>query len=85
MWAQLWTFIFRAVLYVAQGELALEEFMRQVKDYWTSFVVELVNYQQKTRLIKVSAGGGLGVLRSQHESASSFRDGTICSTNSRST
>jgi hypothetical protein len=65
MWAQLWTFIFRAVLYVAQGELALEEFMRQVKDYWTSFVVELVNYQQKTRLIKVIAGRGLGVLRSQ--------------------
>lgn len=42
----------KEVLTVAQGELGLEEFMRQVKEYWTDFIVQLVNYQQKTKLIK---------------------------------
>lgn len=44
--------IIKKILLVAQGELALEEFMKQVKNYWTSYVVELVNYQQKTKLVK---------------------------------
>lgn len=36
----------------AQGELALEEFLRQVREYWQSFNLELVNYQSKCRLIR---------------------------------
>lgn len=44
--------IIREILLVAQGELALEEFMKLVKDHWTNYVVELVNYQQKTKLIR---------------------------------
>ncbi|KHJ76588.1 dynein heavy chain, region 2, partial [Oesophagostomum dentatum] len=42
----------KQILLVAQGELALEEFLKQMKDYWQSYDVELVNYQNKTRLIK---------------------------------
>uniref|UniRef100_A0A915D7E3 AAA+ ATPase domain-containing protein n=1 Tax=Ditylenchus dipsaci TaxID=166011 RepID=A0A915D7E3_9BILA len=44
--------VIRQVLLIAQGEMALEEFMKQVKDYWTNFIIELVNYQQKTKLIR---------------------------------
>uniref|UniRef100_A0AC35TT30 DHC_N1 domain-containing protein n=1 Tax=Rhabditophanes sp. KR3021 TaxID=114890 RepID=A0AC35TT30_9BILA len=44
--------VIRQVLLVAQGEMALEEFLRQVREYWQSYEVELVNYQNKTRLIK---------------------------------
>uniref|UniRef100_A0AC34GH17 Dynein heavy chain linker domain-containing protein n=1 Tax=Panagrolaimus sp. ES5 TaxID=591445 RepID=A0AC34GH17_9BILA len=42
----------KQVLLVAQGELALEEFLKQVREYWQNFEVELVNYQNKTRLIR---------------------------------
>jgi dynein heavy chain 1 len=44
--------IFKDVLVVAQGEMALEEFLRQVRDYWQAYSLELINYQNKTRLIK---------------------------------
>lgn len=36
----------------AQGEMALEEFMRQVKETWTNYSLEMVNYQNLTRLVK---------------------------------
>ncbi|KAF8367390.1 dhc-1 [Pristionchus pacificus] len=42
----------KQILLVAQGELALEEFLKQMREYWQSYEVELVNYQNKTRLIK---------------------------------
>ncbi|CAI4230233.1 unnamed protein product [Auanema sp. JU1783] len=42
----------KQILLVAQGELALEEFLKQMRDFWQTYEVELVNYQQKTRLIK---------------------------------
>ncbi|VDK17416.1 unnamed protein product [Anisakis simplex] len=42
----------KQVLLVAQGELALEEFLKQVREYWQSFEVDLVNYQNKTKLIR---------------------------------
>ncbi len=35
-----------------QGENALEEFLRIVREEWTAYQLELVNYQNKTRLIK---------------------------------
>ncbi|KAJ3032718.1 hypothetical protein HDV00_007194 [Rhizophlyctis rosea] len=42
----------REVITVAQGEMALEEFLKQVKETWSSYGIELVNYQNKCRLIK---------------------------------
>lgn len=40
------------VILIAQGELALEEFLKQVKEAWTNYELELINYQNKTKLIK---------------------------------
>ncbi|KAI8818344.1 dynein heavy chain [Fimicolochytrium jonesii] len=42
----------RDVLTVAQGEMALEVFLNQVKETWSAFELELVAYQNKYRLIK---------------------------------
>ncbi|KAI0242051.1 dynein heavy chain [Massospora cicadina] len=42
----------REVITTAQGEMALEEFLRQVRETWSNFTLELVNYQNKCRLIK---------------------------------
>ncbi|KAK3828336.1 MAG: dynein heavy chain [Benniella sp.] len=42
----------REVIVVATGEMALEEFLKQVRETWTSYVLELVNYQNKCRLIR---------------------------------
>eukprot|EP01134_Creolimax_fragrantissima_P000215 CFRG0215T1 len=44
--------VVREVLTIAQGEMGLEEFLRMVKDTWNGFEIELVNYQNKTRLAK---------------------------------
>ena len=32
--------------------MALEEYIRQVKETWTSYTLDLVNYQNKCRLIR---------------------------------
>ncbi|KAG0004346.1 hypothetical protein BGZ79_009578 [Entomortierella chlamydospora] len=42
----------RDIIVVAQGEMALEEFLKQVRETWTNYVLELVNYQNKCRLIR---------------------------------
>ncbi|KAJ3176317.1 hypothetical protein HDU87_005359 [Geranomyces variabilis] len=42
----------REILTVAQGEMALEEFLKQVKETWTNYSLELVVYQNKCRLIR---------------------------------
>ncbi|CAH1756141.1 13650_t:CDS:10 [Entrophospora sp. SA101] len=44
--------IIKDIVTQASGELALEEFLKQVKETWTSYILELVNYQNKCRLIK---------------------------------
>jgi len=44
--------VIRDIVTQASGEMALEEFLKQVKETWTSYVLELVNYQNKCRLIK---------------------------------
>ncbi|KAI9501195.1 dynein heavy chain [Coemansia spiralis] len=44
--------IIRDVIIVAQGEMALEEFLGQIRETWTGYVLELVPYQNKCRLIK---------------------------------
>ncbi|EFX05210.1 dynein heavy chain [Grosmannia clavigera kw1407] len=44
--------IIRDIVAQAQGEMALEEFLKQVRETWTSYSLELVNYQNKCRLIR---------------------------------
>lgn len=36
----------------AQGEMALEEFLKQVRETWQNYALEMVNYQNKCRLIR---------------------------------
>jgi len=44
--------IIRDVIVQAQGEMALEEFLKQVRETWQNYDLELVNYQNKCRLIR---------------------------------
>jgi dynein heavy chain 1 len=44
--------ILRDVIIVAQGEMALEEFLKQVRESWQNYELELINYQNKCKLIK---------------------------------
>ena len=41
-----------AVMLEAQGEMALEKFLQQTEEEWDTAELELVNYQNKTKLIK---------------------------------
>ena len=40
------------VILVAQGEMALEEFLKQVKETWQTYELDMINYQNKCRLIR---------------------------------
>ena len=42
----------RDIIAQAQGELALEEFLKQVRETWTNYSLDLVNYQNKCRLVR---------------------------------
>ena len=44
--------LIQEVVVQAQGEMALEEFLKQVRETWTSFSLDLTNYQNKCRLIR---------------------------------
>ncbi|XP_073494500.1 cytoplasmic dynein 1 heavy chain 1 isoform X2 [Phyllobates terribilis] len=44
--------IVKDVLLVAQGEMALEEFLKQIREVWNAYELDLVNYQNKCRLIR---------------------------------
>lgn len=44
--------LFKEVVAQAQGEMALEEFLRSVREFWQTFQLDLVTYQNKTRLIR---------------------------------
>ena len=44
--------IVKDIIAQAQGEMALEEFLKQVRETWTGYALELVNYQNKCRLIR---------------------------------
>lgn len=44
--------LIKEVVLQAQGEMALEEFIKQVKETWTSYGLDLINYQNKCRLIR---------------------------------
>uniref|UniRef100_A0A183BLW5 Dynein heavy chain, cytoplasmic n=2 Tax=Globodera pallida TaxID=36090 RepID=A0A183BLW5_GLOPA len=40
------------IMIVANGERVLEDYLRQVKEFWTDYTMDLINYQQKTKLIR---------------------------------
>ncbi|XP_045484392.1 dynein heavy chain, cytoplasmic isoform X1 [Pieris rapae] len=42
----------RDVVSVAQGEMALEEFLKQVRESWQSYELDLINYQNKCKIIR---------------------------------
>ncbi|KAI5805001.1 dynein heavy chain, N-terminal region 1-domain-containing protein [Geopyxis carbonaria] len=44
--------VIRDIIAQAQGEMALEEFLKQVRETWTSYALDLVGYQNKCRLIR---------------------------------
>ena len=44
--------IIRDIITQAQGEMALEEFLRSVRETWQNYSLDLVNYQNKCRLIR---------------------------------
>ncbi|XP_005182290.1 dynein heavy chain, cytoplasmic isoform X3 [Musca domestica] len=44
--------IVKDIMRVAQGEMALEEFLKQVRDTWQSYELDLINYQNKCRIIR---------------------------------
>ena len=44
--------VIRDVIAQAQGEMALEEFVRSVREHWQNYALDLVNYQNKCRLIR---------------------------------
>ncbi|EIW66046.1 hypothetical protein TREMEDRAFT_35527 [Tremella mesenterica DSM 1558] len=44
--------LIKEVVMQAQGEMALEEFLKQVRETWTSYALDLINYQNKCRLIR---------------------------------
>ncbi|TDL28876.1 dynein heavy chain protein 1 [Rickenella mellea] len=44
--------VIKDVIIQAQGEMALEEYIKQVKETWTNYTLDLVNYQNKCRLIR---------------------------------
>ncbi|KAF2861004.1 hypothetical protein K470DRAFT_257348 [Piedraia hortae CBS 480.64] len=43
--------VIRDVITQAQGEMALEEFVRSVREFWQNYSLDLVNYRNKCRLI----------------------------------
>ncbi|KAJ1930559.1 dynein heavy chain [Tieghemiomyces parasiticus] len=42
----------REVVTAAQGEMALEEFLKGVRETWATYTLDLVNYQNRCRLIR---------------------------------
>lgn len=48
--------LIKDVIVQAQGEMALEEYIKQVRENWTSYALDLVNYQNKCRLIRYVFG-----------------------------
>ena len=44
--------VVRDVILVAQGEMALEEFLKMVREAWQCYELDLINYQNKCRIIR---------------------------------
>lgn len=66
--------VIREIIAQAQGEMALEEFLRQVRETWQNYTLDLVNYQNKCRLIRgfndifTKCGEHLNSLQAMHHS-----------------
>jgi hypothetical protein len=43
--------------------MALEEYIKQVKEIWTNYTLDLVNYQNKCRLIRYASGSSFTSLK----------------------
>jgi dynein heavy chain 1, cytosolic len=44
--------IVKDIIAQAQGEMALEEFLKQVRETWQNYALDMVNYQNKLKLIR---------------------------------
>ncbi|PHH59003.1 hypothetical protein CDD81_3954 [Ophiocordyceps australis] len=44
--------VVKDIIAQAQGEMALEEFLKQVRETWQNYALDMVNYQNKCRLIR---------------------------------
>jgi dynein heavy chain 1 len=44
--------IVKDIILIAQGEMALEEFLKQVRESWQTYELDLINYQNKCKLIR---------------------------------
>jgi len=44
--------VIKDTILVAQGEMALEEFLKQVREAWQNYELDLVPYQGRTKLIR---------------------------------
>ncbi|CAG9813267.1 unnamed protein product [Phaedon cochleariae] len=44
--------IVKDIILVAQGEMALEEFLKQVRESWQTYELDLINYQNKCKIIR---------------------------------
>ncbi|TDH68981.1 hypothetical protein CCR75_000940 [Bremia lactucae] len=42
----------KSIMRTAQGEMALDEFLRQLSDFWTNYQLDLVNYQNRCRVVR---------------------------------
>jgi dynein heavy chain 1 len=42
----------KSIMAIAQGEKALEEFLRQVNELWKQYILESINYQNKCQIIR---------------------------------
>jgi hypothetical protein len=72
---------FRDVITQAQGELALEEFLKTVREHWQAYVLDLVQLRARTCVRATCHVWGAGI----RTSANSFAAGTTCSPSSAST
>lgn len=44
--------VVKDVILIAQGEMALEEFLKQVRESWQTYELDLINYQNKCKIIR---------------------------------
>ncbi|KAK6637160.1 Dynein heavy chain, cytoplasmic [Polyplax serrata] len=44
--------IVKDIILVAQGEMALEEFLKQVRESWQHYELDMINYQNKCKIIR---------------------------------
>lgn len=44
--------VVKDIILIAQGEMALEEFLKQVRESWQTYELDLINYQNKCKIIR---------------------------------